>query len=199
MLNRRLRRLAVIEIQEPTQTFRLYNPALAWPLPGDVWLEPGQRQIIFCDTTPSAGIYHASFKLPRTGERVYLVRTADWVILDSLCFEALPADTSFGVLGGGTNAQILAWPTPGAENLPLALVSASDGLFGRFLSLPSGSRQFVMRWQSASTNACQIEWSDDLKTWYPASPANPLGLGLFEWNDPNPPVGRRFYRAAQIR
>jgi hypothetical protein len=179
-----------------------YDRSLAWPLPADAWLDPGQRLIIFCDATPLAGKYHASFKLPRTGERVYLMRTADWVILDSLCFEALPVDTSFGVIGGGTVAQMLAWPTPGAENLripaPLAAGPDATALFARFkpgTQMNSGS--FSLRWQATETNVFHLEWSDNLKTWNPGPAATHLGLGLHEWTDPAPAATRRYYRAVR--
>ena len=67
---------------------------------------------MFCDNDLSQGPLHASFKLLKAGDRVFLIQTNTWTIVDSLAFGAMPADTAFGVIGTGTTANWLAWSTP---------------------------------------------------------------------------------------
>ncbi len=176
-----------------------FDRASAWQFPSNRWIQAGQRLIVFCDDDPADGPLHATFKLTRSGDRVFLISTATWAIIDSLSFGPLPADTSFGVLGDGTEARWLAWPTPSAENVPIPprrnTTSAGPEMFWRFAARSEGAPKVLsMRWLGAMTGNYVVMWSDDLVRWQPTLvPPNSLGEGLYEWSDVSGQP-RRFYR-----
>jgi hypothetical protein len=175
-----------------------FDRSSAWPLPRDWWLGPGQRAIVFCDEDPAQGPWHATFKLLRAGDRVFLIQTNAWMIIDSLSFGALPGDASFGVVNNGTQAQLLAWPTPGTENLPIPPprdpASPAPHLFWRLSPGSVGAAPlFMVRWLGNTGSVYQVLWSHDLNTWQPADTApTHLGEGLYEWTDGGG-LNRRFY------
>ena len=181
-----------------------FDQSTAWFFPTNCWLNPGERIIVFCDNDGAQGPLHANFKLLRSGDQVYLMRTnADWTILDSLAFGPLPADTSFGIVDGAPDAQLLAWPTPRQPNLPMpsfgAEVLPASGavrMFSRWVPATANRvSSFTLRWQGAAASTYSVIYSEDLKTWSPALSV-PLGLGesLFQWQDSSPSAPRRYYR-----
>ena len=60
---------------------------------------------------------HASFKLSRSGETVYLTDVDGRQILDSITFPESKDDEAFGRLPDTTEIQPVS-PTPGAQNKP---------------------------------------------------------------------------------
>ncbi len=176
-----------------------YDHSSAWSFPTGHWLEPGERVVVYCDDDGNQSPLHASFKLQRTGDRIFLIQTNTWTIVDSLSFGPLPNDTSFGVIGNGIDAQWLAWPTPLEENIPMPppVMAAAGGprVFWRFANeVFSGTNSFALRWRGAMNENYRVDWSADLQTWQPsfATPAN-LGEGLYQWTDSGD-WPRRFYR-----
>ena len=180
----------------------LFDASVTWPLP-NVCLAPGGRVVVFCDEKPAQGPLHATFKLTRSGDRVYLVATNSGSILDSLSFSYLPSDTSFGILGGGTEPQLLGWPTPGAANVPFPPSHAPAGpapeVFGRLT--PSGEPNpgsFGLRWWGDTNALYHVEVSTTLTNWAiaPFVPVH-LGSGLFRYDDFAPAPGGCFYRTVK--
>ncbi|HEY0551108.1 MAG TPA: lamin tail domain-containing protein, partial [Verrucomicrobiae bacterium] len=172
-----------------------FTPSTAWSFPNRL-IQPNERIVVFCDSSVSQGPLHASFKLLKGGDRVFLIQTNTWTIVDSLSFGAMPNDTSFGVIGTGAVASWLAWPTPGAENIPIPPRTNPNSTAPQIFWRMTGGGQFVaMRWLGATNGVFHVDSSDDLQTWESATPTpTHLGEGLFEWN--NPVSGpRRFYRA----
>ncbi len=68
------------------------------------------------DDTTNAGL-HASFKLTAEGEEVALYDKDGVTLIDSMTFEALPGNTSYGRLPDGGSWQFMALPTPGSSNI----------------------------------------------------------------------------------
>jgi hypothetical protein len=170
-------------------TLDYFDHRSAWHFPSNSWLWPGERAIVFCDNDPKQGPLHATFKLLRRGDRVFLIQASEWTILDSLSFGPLPQDTSFGLLGNGTDAQWLAWPTLGVENIPIPPRRDPTNLVPEMFSRlqrgrPSGFPQLFLRWTGYTNVVHRVEWTDNLKTWQRAvsSPSH-LGEGLFEWSE----------------
>jgi hypothetical protein len=188
-----------VNLSEFALTKDYFDPGNAWHFPSNHWAAPGERVVVFCDEDGKQGPLHASFKLLRSGDRVFLVRTADWTILDSLSFGRLPTDTSFGVLGAGIESQLLAWPTPGEANLPLPpRRGPQPELFWRTATAGSaGGAILTMRWLGSPDAASHVEWSDNLDQWQPAfvAPSN-LGEGIFQWTEAGTPA-QRFYRVVE--
>jgi hypothetical protein len=171
-----------------------FEPQNAWPFPSGLWLKPGKRLLVFCDDDLRQGPLHASFKLQRDGDRVFLVQTNEpRAIIDSLSFNSLPTDTSFGVLGDGVLAQMLAWPTPAEPNLPIPPQTthpepAVDPFCHWFQPGPGGLDTFALRWLGNAQATYEVHWSEDLAHWNVdlTTPIH-LGEGLFQWLDPGPP------------
>ncbi len=175
-----------------------FDHTVAWKFPSNRVLQANERVVVFCDNDLTQGPLHASFKLLKSGDRIFLIQTNTWTIVDSLSFGAMPTDTSFGVIGGGTSASWLAWPTPGSENLPIPPrrypASTAPEIFWR---MTGGGSAIAMRWIGPTSGVFQVETSDDLRTWSPAVVApTHLGEGMHQWTDtasgPN-----RFYRVAK--
>ncbi len=181
-----------------------FDRASAWFFPSNLWLDPGQYLVVFCDEDVQDGPLHVSFKLTRDGDQVYLLQTGEnWTILDSLSFGPLPTDTSFGLVNSGYDARLLAWPTPGAPNLalPPRRESTDAGIEIYYRLLPAGPgniRSFALRWQGNSTDVYEVEWSEDLLTWNPSwlLPTH-LGQGLYQWLETDLAAGNRFYRVVR--
>jgi hypothetical protein len=178
----------------------------AWYFPANYTMKAGERLIVFCDSDVNQGPLHASFKLLRSGDQVFLL-SSNWTILDSLSFGPLPTDTSFGIVGNGTEAQLLAWPTPREPNLPMPSpvsqyqpASPAVRAFGRWFP-PTRTRAgyVAFRWQGAVGVNYSISCSEDMKTWT-ASYLLPthLGEGLFQWQEPSlSAYTKRFYRVVR--
>lgn len=177
-----------------------FDRSNAWHFPANYWVNPGERLLVICDEDRKQGPLHANFKLLRDGDRVYLLQAANWTVIDSLSFGALPSDTSFGVLGRGLEAQMLAWPTPGAANLAIPPRRSPSGpaveMFYRLQPLPGIAPATVaLRWQGTSSGTYLVQYSEDLHNWTNSlSPVADLGQGLLQWIEPQGLLGKRFYR-----
>jgi hypothetical protein len=178
-----------------------FDRTAAWPFPAGVTLAPGERVIVFCDEDLAQGPLHASFKLPASGDRVYLVRTDDaWTVLDAFIYGALPSDVSFGLVDFAAEPLPLVWPTPAQDNAggfppnPTGLVVLSPGL------VPRQNPAFLgLRWLGATNATYRIQHSADLTAWNDAfSLPRHLGLGVFDWTDAAGLGPARFYRVVTV-
>jgi len=172
----------------------------AWHFPAYT-LGPGERLVVFCDEDVRDGMWHTNFKLQRDGDRVFLVRADElWTILDSLSFATLPTDASFGILGSGFDAQLLAWPTPNGANLPLPPQRnpAVEIAYRWLTTSPGGTPSFGLRWLGTTNSTYHVEWSENFTGWT-ASVLLPthLGEGLFQWTDSGVTDTKRFYRVVR--
>jgi hypothetical protein len=177
-----------------------YERGNAWYFPSNHSVPPGQRITVFCDDDAGDGPLHATFKLSRSGDRVFLIDSATWTVLDSLSFGPLPDDTSFGVVGDGIAAEWLAFPTPGSSNLPMP-ATVPDGLpqvFWHMMSSPGEPSSLFLRWRGGTSATFRVDTSSNLESWQPtiAGPVN-LGEGLFQWAGVAAP-GPHFYRVVQL-
>jgi hypothetical protein len=91
------------------------NP-LKWQFPEDTRIEPGEYLLVWADEDgqDEQGL-HANFKLSSNGETVWFYDTDERgnALLDSVSFEALGTDESFGRCPDGHGpVQILSVPTP---------------------------------------------------------------------------------------
>jgi len=96
------------------------NP-LKWQFPAGTTIAPGGFLVVWADEDggDEPGL-HANFRLAAGGETVWLYDTDENgnVLLDSVSFEAMSADESFGRYPDGTGAmQKLLAPSPGGPNL----------------------------------------------------------------------------------
>jgi hypothetical protein len=186
-------------------TLDYFTPSNAWYFPGNLTLAGGARLVIFCDGQNFVGAApHTSFKLRRTGDRVFLIRSNDWVALDALSYGALPADVTFGIVGNTTNAQMLLWPTPGAANIPLPATARTGPAIPQVFfcvqqPIPNGGRYLGLRWFGETNQFWRLEWSTNLQSWQPCllQPAN-LGEGAFNYAEPILTESRRFLRVKPI-
>ena len=168
-----------------------FDHANAWLFPSNTVINPGARAIIYCDDDPEHGPLHTTFTLLRDGDRIFLVDAASWTVLDSLSFNALPSNTSLGVLGNGVEAQLLAWPTPAAENIPLE----DSNTFWRVAQTPVGP-QLEVRWLLDGNNYA-VQSSPDLRTWTLVPGVTALGEGLHEAKIPIQP-SNLFFRIVDL-
>jgi hypothetical protein len=86
----------------------------------DTTLPPGGHALVWCDTEPGEGQWHANFKLEQNDEEVGLfdgpLATSDPI--DVRVYDDQLTDTSFGRLpDGGPLWQVMATPTPGETNV----------------------------------------------------------------------------------
>lgn len=165
-----------------------YDRANAWSFPTNTSIGAGARLLVFCDNDPRQGPLHANFTLLRDGDRIFLVETQRWTVIDSLSFNTLPANTSFGVTGQGSDAQLLAWPTPLRENLGPAPTNS----FTIYRTLPEQNPPLLqVRW-NALADDYMVESSSDLRTWVPVANGASLGLGYYEVEAPITPTNLFF-------
>ena len=95
-----------------------------WQIPADVpgqtTIEPQGHLLIWADgDTANAGL-HANFSLDADGEEIALFDRDGDIVIDVIDFAHQETDISYGRLPDGSTAwQLLASPTPGAENLAI--------------------------------------------------------------------------------
>lgn len=174
------------------------SPNQHWRFPNGSTLAPGARLVVFCDEDSKQGPFHADFRLTKDGDRVFLVRTNNPIlILDSLSFVNLPTDVSCGVLGQATHTQLFLFPTPGLENIPSPAPRA-PGLPGPeiWTYLPPETLNLVLRWTAPTNLVFDLQASEDMRSWTPVVPApRHLGSGVFGCKDPySVRYGNRFFR-----
>ncbi len=102
----------------------------AWPFPAGATVPAHGFLVVWCDDEPLEGPLHASFKLSKDGEGVYLYGTdADRnPLVSSLLLPALAPDESYGRLpDGGRLLDTFALPTPLDPNTRGAFELLLDG------------------------------------------------------------------------
>ncbi len=98
---------------DPTDATKWRIPAAG---PGVTTIGPGGFLLIWADDEAEEGPLHANFKLSTSGESVALY-DAGGIRLDSVTFEELAADASYGRLPDGTGQwRTFATATPGRSN-----------------------------------------------------------------------------------
>jgi hypothetical protein len=164
------------------------DPTNSWSFPVGTTLNPGQYLIVICDNDSGTNMLHANFKLNRDGDRIYLFQRNTGQVVDSLSFNGMPSDTSFGIVAANAEAQVLAWPTPGAANIavppPRFPQSTVPELLCRFDCLsPAATRGFHLRWQGYTNRIMSVQWSTNLIHWSNSVPPVHLGQGIYQWSD----------------
>ncbi|NCG22253.1 MAG: hypothetical protein GWP91_24820 [Rhodobacterales bacterium] len=90
-----------------------------WEFPGGATIPANGYLIIFCDSDPEEGSLHTSFNLEQLGEEVGLYGPLDGgnVLIDSMDYGVIAADTSLARIPDGSENWELAYPaTPEASN-----------------------------------------------------------------------------------
>ncbi|QQS34835.1 MAG: CotH kinase family protein [Ignavibacteriales bacterium] len=83
----------------------------------DLYVNPGEHLVIWCDEQQSQPGIHTNFKLSNDGEYIALVETDGVTIIDSISFGVQKADTSFGRSPDASANWAFMGPTPGTANL----------------------------------------------------------------------------------
>jgi hypothetical protein len=109
------------------------NPT-QWQFPLDrprqTTIRPGEFLVIEADNDLEAPGFHANFKLAADGEQIALFDADGERLLDSVTFGQQIVDFSFGRDPQNPQAwRFLAWPSPGAANLPAYLGTVADPVF----------------------------------------------------------------------
>lgn len=86
-----------------------------WQFPSGITVNPGQYQIVWADESTGAGEVHCSFKLSGTGEKLTL-SYANGVLLDSITFPAVAADSTYGRFPNGAGPFTVMGSTFNAVN-----------------------------------------------------------------------------------
>jgi len=93
-----------------------HNVPQSWRIPPDTSLGPRRRLLVWGDNEPAEGGLHASFAISADGGTVALY-DQDGRIIDSLTYDPLPVDVSFGRFpDGALTLREFATPTPAAPN-----------------------------------------------------------------------------------
>lgn len=82
----------------------------------DLYLNPGEHLIIWCDEQQSQPGIHTNFKLNSSGEFIALVENDGITIIDSISFSAQKPDTSYGRSPDASANWSFMSPTPGTAN-----------------------------------------------------------------------------------
>ncbi len=89
----------------------------------NLFINPGEYLLVWCDEQGSQQGIHTNFKLSKDGEFIALVDSDGISIIDSITFGTQITDISFGRLPDGTDNWVFMGPTPGAAN---SVVSVED-------------------------------------------------------------------------
>lgn len=90
-----------------------------WAFPPGAVIAPQSSLIVWADGDPAEGPLHASFKLSKTGEEVWLVLNDGITPIDGFSFGPQMADASFGrLLETNDSLFVLLDPSPGLPNVP---------------------------------------------------------------------------------
>jgi hypothetical protein len=95
------------------------NNPRKWQFPAGTVIPANGYLLVWADEDGSATAgLHASFKLERNGEEIFLTDTdANYnVILDSIAFGAQTSDLSYGRTAADADIWVIMDPTPGAAN-----------------------------------------------------------------------------------
>lgn len=83
----------------------------------NLYINPGEYLILWCDEQQSQPGIHTNFKLSNDGEFIALVESDGVTIIDSITFGVQKADTSFGRSPDASVNWSFMGPTPGTANL----------------------------------------------------------------------------------
>ena len=86
--------------------------------PDSTTIDPGQFLLIWADDSTEQGVLHTNFKLSREGEQVVAYGYDSKAIIDSISYEKVPRNFTFGRLSDGDFIwRELFQPTPKCSNL----------------------------------------------------------------------------------
>ncbi|MCO6477016.1 MAG: CotH kinase family protein [Phaeodactylibacter sp.] len=119
------------------------NPG-KWQFP-DIWIQPGEFLLIWCDDDEDQGPLHTTYKLDADGEYIGIFDEAanNYAPIDGLEFGEQAADQAIGRLPNGTGDFRVVQPTPGASNQPLSAVANQKDAGRLFTAFPNPFREAV--------------------------------------------------------
>ena len=86
--------------------------------PDSTTIEPGEFFLIWADDSVEQGILHANFKLSKSGEQVVVFGYDATEVIDSISYEEVPRDFTFGrITDGNIKWHELLKPTPKGSNI----------------------------------------------------------------------------------
>jgi len=122
-----------------------------WQITTDIIIESGEFALFWLDNDIEQGHNHASFKLNKSGETVFLSKeiAGELTIVSALAFPSLPEDISYGRKEDGEATLVsFGQATPASSNNNTLLFSDNTVLF----SLPSGAYPLGTTISLSSTN-----------------------------------------------
>jgi hypothetical protein len=167
------------------------NPALPakFAIPGGYSIPAGGRLLVWADneTVQNAvanSQLHAGFKLGASGGAI-LLSAPDGTLIDSVSFGLQTTDLTEGRYPDGTaGTRALTLPTPGTAN---ALTE--------FTELTRVATTVTLTFTTTPGLHYQIEYSDDLTTWWTLGIEQVAAGATLTISDPAASGNRRFYRA----
>jgi len=97
-----------------------FSQPLRFPLP-DTTLAPGGRLLLWLDSEPGQGRWHAPFRLNGTGGEeagIFAMQGGVTSVIDTVTFGVQRADTSYARIPDGESWTFDPTPTPGTPNTP---------------------------------------------------------------------------------
>jgi CotH kinase protein/Lamin Tail Domain len=88
-----------------------FSKPTLWRLPANLSLNPGERVIIWADAETNQGPFHASFKIDRTGEEIFLYAKDGKTLVDFVTLTEQAADVSTGRVDDGAPGWVT-YPKP---------------------------------------------------------------------------------------
>jgi hypothetical protein len=167
------------------------NPALPakFVIPSGYSIPAGGRILVWADNEPAQNTVantqlHAGFKLSASGGAIVL-SAPDGTLVDSVSFGPQTTDLTEGRYPDGTaGTRALTLPTPGTGN---ALTE--------FTELTRVATTVTMTFKTTPGLHYQIEYSDELTTWWPLGIEQVAAGATLTISDPAASGNRRFYRA----
>jgi hypothetical protein len=167
------------------------NPALPakFVIPSGYSIPAGGRILVWADNEPAQNTVantqlHAGFKLSASGGAIVL-SAPDGTLVDSVSFGPQTTDLTEGRYPDGTaGTRALTLPTPGTGN---ALTV--------FTELNRAVSTVTMTFTTTPGLHYQIEYSDELTTWWPLGIEQVAAGATLTISDPAASGNRRFYRA----
>lgn len=164
----------------------------------NLYLNPNEYLLIWCDENQSQPGIHTNFKLSKSGEYIALTDTDGTTILDSITFGPQNSDISFGRYPDGNNNWIFMQPTPGSSNITTNLIS--ENIPKDFILYQNYPNPFnpstTISFQLPKPEFIELKIIDPLGREIETLVSSYLNSGKYSfiWNAENIPTGIYFYK-----
>lgn len=151
----------------------------------NLYLNPGEFLIIWCDEDEDQEGIHTNFKLNTDGEYIALIDTDGISVIDSISFGLQTADISYGRFPDGSKNWNFMKPSPGSSNI---ITNVDDNFLPKEFSVSAYPNPFnpstTIQYQIPYMDNIRIEIYDLLgrKIWYKNIEEQPAGKYEIIWN-----------------